>query len=161
MNALSSAVATRPRHVVNVEVDDRTVLFPNGNFLTHIAVSSATDQGATGRGATGRGADGLAVRLDAVFMFNEQRSEPQIAVLELDDARDFARACLEAVFQGRTQHVLSDAAKVAVIFNPNGFVVKFGEERALRELFIASPAIIRLAQGVMRIVDNLDAPAPH
>lgn len=147
MNALSSTVAARLRHVVNVEVDDRTVLFPNGNFLTHIAVSGA--------------ADGLAVRLDAVFMFNEQRSEPQIAVLGLDDARDFARACLEAVFQGRTQHVLSDVAKVAVIFNPNGFVVKFGEERALRELFIASPAIIRLAQGVMRIVDNLDAPAPH
>lgn len=151
MNALSTAVAARPRHVVNVEVDDRTVLFPNGNFLTHIAVSGAAD----------RDAGNLEVRLDAVFMFNEQRTEPQIAVLGVDDARDFARACLEAVFQGRTQHVLSDAAKVAVIFNPNGFVVKFGEERALRELFIASPAIIRLAQGVMRVVDNLDAPAPH
>lgn len=145
MNDLATPVAVRPRIVYNVEMDDRTVLFPCGNFLSHVAVSE--DRGD--------------VKLEAVFHFNEQRAENVIAVLDVDDARDLARACLEAVFQGRTQHVLSDAAKIAVIFNPNGFVVKFGEERALKELFVASPAIVRLAQGIMRAADRIAAPAAH
>lgn len=145
MSNLSSAVAARPRIVYNVEMDDRTVLFPCGNFVSHVAVSE--DRGG--------------VKLEAVFHFNEQRADTIIAVVDADDARDLARGCLEAVFQGRTQHVLSEAVKIAVIFNPNGFVLRFGEERALKELFIASPAIIRLAQGVMRIVDRMCAPTPN
>ncbi|WP_431857334.1 hypothetical protein [Azospirillum sp.] len=146
MNDLSSAIAARSRLVINVEADDRTVLFPDGKFLTHIAVSEDADGG---------------VRLDAVFLFNETRLDTRLAVLDLDDARDFARALLDAVFQGRTQHVLSDVARIAVIFNPNGFVLKFGEERALKELFIASPAIVRLSQGLLRMVDRVSALPPH
>jgi hypothetical protein len=146
MNDLSTPVAARSRIVVyNVETDDRTVLFPYGNFLSHIAVSE--DQGG--------------IKLEAVFHFNEQRADTLIARLETDDAFELARACLEAVFQGRTQHVLSDVAKIAVLFNPNGFVVKFGEGRAMKELFIASPAIVRLAQGIMRTADRIAAPAQN
>lgn len=141
MSNLSTPVA-RARVVYNVEMDDRTVLFPCGNFLSHVAVSEERGE----------------VKLEAVFHFNEQRADTVFAVIDVDDARDLARGCLEAVFQGRTQHVLSDRAKIAVIFNPNGFVLRFGEERALKELFIASPAIIRLAQGIMRIADRIDAP---
>ena len=145
MSSLASPVAARSRVVYNVEMDDRSVLFPCGNFLSHVAVSE----------------DDGAVKLDAVFHFNEQRADTLIARLQLDDARDLARMCLEAVFQGRTQHVLSDAAKIVIFFNPNGFVIKFGEERTLKELFIASPAIVRLAQGIMRTADRLSAPAAH
>lgn len=141
MTNMSTPVA-RARVVYNVEMDDRTVLFPCGNFLSHVAVSEERGE----------------VKLEAVFHFNEQRADTVFAVIDVDDARDLARGCLEAVFQGRTQHVLSDRAKIAVIFNPNGFVLRFGEERALKELFIASPAIIRLAQGIMRIADRIDAP---
>lgn len=145
MNDLSSAAA-RGRLVVNVEVDDRTVLFPDGKFLTHVAVAEDAGGG---------------IRLDAVFLFNETRAETTIAVVEAEDARELGRALLEAVFQGRTQHVLSETARIAVVFNPNGFVLRFGEERALRELFIASPAIVRLAQGVLRMVDRVCALPPH
>lgn len=145
-NDLSSAVAARGRLVINVEMDDRTVLFPDGKFLTHVAVSEEK---------------GGRIRFDGVFLFNESRADTLIAALSVEDAGEFARAILDAVFQGRTQHVLSEAARVAVIFNPNGFVLKFGEERALKELFMASPAIVRLAQGVLRMVDRTLAPAPH
>ena len=145
MNEMSNPVA-RGRLVVNIEVDDRTVLFPDGKFLTHVAIAEDSGGG---------------IRLDAVFLFNEARADATIAVLEPDDARELARALLEAVFQGRTQHVLSDAARIAVVFNPNGFVLRFGEERALRELFIASPAIVRLAQGLLRMVDRVCALPPH
>lgn len=142
---MTDHAAARSRIVYNVEMDDRTVLFPYGNFLSHVAVSE--DRGH--------------VKLEAVFHFNEQRADNVIAALDADDAYDLARACLEAVFQGRTQHILSDTAKIAVIFNPNGFVLKFGDGAALKELFLASPAIVRLAQGMMRIVDRLNASAPH
>ena len=145
MNDLSSAAA-RARLVVNVEMDDRTVLFPDGKFLTHVAIAEDAGGG---------------IRLDAVFLFNESRTEATIAVVEPEDARELGRALLEAVFQGRTQHVLSETARIAVVFNPNGFVLRFGEERALRELFIASPAIVRLAQGVLRMVDRVCALPPH
>ncbi|HRQ83321.1 MAG TPA: hypothetical protein PKZ97_19575 [Azospirillaceae bacterium] len=141
MTSMSTPVA-RQRVVYNVEMDDRTVLFPCGNFLSHVAVSEERGE----------------VKLEAVFHFNEQRADTVFAIIDVDDARDLARGCLEAVFQGRTQHVLSNRAKIAVVFNPNGFVLRFGEERALKELFIASPAIIRLAQGIMRIADRIDAP---
>ncbi|NYZ17712.1 hypothetical protein HL658_34645 [Azospirillum sp. RWY-5-1] len=145
MNDLSSATA-RARLVVNVEMDDRTVLFPDGKFLTHVAIAEDAGGG---------------IRLDAVFLFNESRTEATIASIEAEDARELGRALLEAVFQGRTQHVLSETARIAVVFNPNGFVLRFGEERALRELFIASPAIVRLAQGVLRMVDRVCALPPH
>lgn len=142
-------MSAKSRLVINVEVDDRTVLFPDGKFLSHIALS---EEGAAG--------DGL-VRLEGVFLFNESRLGPEIATLPEEDARELARSILDAVFQGRTQHVLSETAKVAVVFNPNGFVLRFGEGDALRELFIGSPAIIRLAQGILRLADRLSALPAH
>lgn len=142
-------MSAKSRLVINVEVDDRTVLFPDGKFLSHIALS---EEGVAG--------DGL-VRLEGVFLFNESRLGPEIATLPEEDARELARSILDAVFQGRTQHVLSETAKVAVVFNPNGFVLRFGEGDALRELFIGSPAIIRLAQGILRLADRLSALPAH
>ncbi|CAO3363853.1 hypothetical protein [Azospirillum palustre] len=142
-------MSAKSRLVINVEVDDRTVLFPDGKFLSHIALSEEDMAG-----------DG-AVRLEGVFLFNESRLGPEVATLPVEDARELARSILDAVFQGRTQHVLSETAKVAVVFNPNGFVLRFGEGDALRELFIGSPAIVRLAQGILRMADRLSALPPH
>lgn len=142
-------MSAKSRLVINVEVDDRTVLFPDGKFLSHIALS---EEDAAGDGA---------VRLEGVFLFNESRLGPEIATLPVEDARELARSVLDAVFQGRTQHVLSETAKVAVVFNPNGFVLRFGEGDALRELFIGSPAVIRLAQGILRMADRLSAMPAH
>lgn len=143
-------MSARSKLVINIEVDDRTVLFPDGKFLSHIALHDSEMPG---------GSD--AVRLEGVFLFNESRLEPGIACLDVADARELARSILDAVFQGRTQHVLSEAAKVAVIFNPNGFVLRFGEGAALRDLFIGSPAIVRLAQGILRMADRLSALPAH
>ncbi|PWC78139.1 hypothetical protein [Azospirillum sp. TSH64] len=143
-------MSARSKLVINIEVDDRTVLFPDGKFLSHIALHE------------GEAADGEGVlRLEGVFLFNESRLGPEIASLDVEDARELARSILDAVFQGRTQHVLSETAKVAVVFNPNGFVLRFGEGAALRELFIGSPAIVRLAQGVLRMADRLSALPAH
>lgn len=143
---LGNAAGKDMRLVVNVETDDRTVLFPMAKFLTHIAVQGLAD---------GR------VRLEAVCTFNEARAPTEIVTLDVEDAVVLARALIDAVYQGRTQHVLSETAKVAVIFNPNGFVVACGEGAAQRELFLCSPAILRLSQGILRVVDRLDAAIGH
>lgn len=143
-------MSARSKLVINIEVDDRTVLFPDGKFLSHIALHE-------GEATDGKGA----LRLEGVFLFNESRLGPAIASLDVEDARELARSILDAVFQGRTQHVLSETAKIAVVFNPNGFVLRFGEGAALRELFIGSPAIVRLAQGVLRMADRLSALPTH
>ena len=145
MASYMSVVAHKPRSLINVELDERSVLFPDGKFLSHISVFE----------------EAKLIRLEAVFLFNESRQSPDITTLTVEDARELARAIMDGVFQGRTQHVLSDHAKVALIFNPNGFVLRFGEGAALRELFIASPAIIRLAQGLLRIVDRAAAAPAH
>ncbi len=143
---MQHADPSKPRLIVNVEVDDRTVLFPAGKFLTHVSIQASADE---------------RVLLEAVFLFNEAREATQIAALALDDAHALGRACLDAIFQGRTQHVLTEGVKAAVIFNPNGFVLTFGEGEARTELYIASPAILRIAQGMLRAVDRLDATPAH
>ena len=140
-----SVAVHKLRTVINVEMDERSVLFPDGKFLSHISLYEE---------------DGV-VRLDGVFLFNDSRLPPDIAALAVEDARELARAILNGVFQGHTQHVLSDSAKIALIFNPNGFLLRFGAGAALRELFVASPAIIRLAQGLLRVVDRASAPPAH
>ncbi|WP_207478528.1 hypothetical protein [Arenibaculum pallidiluteum] len=144
--AFSQVSPVAELYKVAVETDDRTFLFPAGKYVSQVVVSAHGDR---------------TVRLSAIFGFNESHTDPEFARFGLDEARDLARAMVEAVYQGRTQHVLSDAAKAAIVFNPNGFVLRFGEGAALVELFIASPAILRLAQGIMRAVDRLEAPAPH
>ena len=98
---------------------------------------------------------------EVVIRVDDFPSEEVLDSLEIEDARELARSILDAVFQGRTQHVLSQTTKVAVVFNPNGFVLRFGEGAALRELFIGSPAIIRLAQGILRMTDRLSAMPAH
>lgn len=142
-------MSAKSKLVINVEVDDRTVLFPDGKFLSHIALHNETNSNEE------------LLRLEGVFLFNESRLEPEIVSLPVEDAREFGRSILDAVFQGRTQHVLSECSKIAVVFNPNGFVLRFGEGNALRELFIGSPAIVRLAQGVLRMADRMSALHPH
>lgn len=146
MNSIAPASATRGKLVINVELDDRSFLFPDGKTLSHISIQEDHDD---------------LVRLDGIFHFNESRLDPAICSLPVEDARELARSIIDAVYQGRTQHLLSAHAKVAIIFNPNGFVMKFGEERALRELFLNSPAIIRVAQGLLRIVDRMSALPQH
>lgn len=147
-------MSAKSRLVINVEVDDRTALFPDGKFLSHIALHEGALPDAGGQ-------ESDALRLEGVYLFNESRLGPEIATLPAEDARELARSILDAVFQGRTQHVLSETSKVAVVFNPNGFVLRFGEGNALRELFIGSPAIIRLAQGILRMADRLSALPAH
>jgi hypothetical protein len=138
--------ADRPPLAVNIETDDRTVLFPAGKFVTHISVQS-------------QGTD--SVRLDAIYSFNQAGEACEIHVLSVDNARAFARAILDSVFQGRSQHVINESARVMIVFNPNGFVISFGNGANAVDLYIASPAILRLSQALLRVADRLTPAQNH
>jgi hypothetical protein len=127
---------------VNLETDDRTVLFPAGKYLTHIVVHPRAED---------------RVQLEAAFTFNEAREPAEIVELSLADTFAFARAILDSVYQGRTQHMLTEEMKIAIVFNANGFLITFGTGGAAKELFITSAPILRLAQALLRVADRMDA----
>jgi hypothetical protein len=136
----------RNRLTVNVEMDDRTFLFPDGKFLSHILVGSTAEN---------------MITLDGVFHFNGTRSDPRFCVLDLDDARELSRKLIDAFYQGRTQHVITDTVRIAIVFNPNGFVVQFGELRSTTDLFINPPSVLRLTQGLLRVIDSISPVLSH
>jgi hypothetical protein len=139
-------VSDRNPLVVNVEADERTVLFPAGKFLTHIAV---------------QGQDPDAVRMDAIYTFNDSQEPCEIAVLESEDARSFARAIMDGVYQGRSQHVINNRVRIMLVFNPNGFVITFGKGDDATDLYICAAAIVRLAHAVLRVTDRLKPAQAH
>lgn len=138
---MNNMTTQRTLSTIAVEADDRTVLFPAGKFLTHISVLEL---------------DGGQIRYEAVFVFNESQDGTEIAVLSTDNAFAFGRAIIDAIYQGRSQHVIADDAKIAVTFNANGFLITFGTGPSAKELFMASPAILRLAHATLKLVDRVE-----
>ena len=146
MDTVLTSEAVKPRLSMNVEVDDRTYLFPDGKLLSHITI--ATD-------------DKNRITFDAVFVFNASKLDPRFWVLELDDARDLSRKMIDAYFQGKTQHVLTDTARVAIIFNPNGFLLQFGDLKTPVELFVGAGCIMRFVHGLLRVIDSVSPILAH
>lgn len=130
----------RERLAIVVELDDRSFLFPAGIGVSHLNLSSVS---------------GRRVSIEAVPSFNTARHDPRLALLSFEDARDFARKIIDAYYQGRTQHALSEAIKIAILFNPNGFLVQFSSDRETADLFVTSGALMRLAQGLLRVLDDI------
>ena len=130
----------KERLSIVVELDDRSFLFPAGIGVSHLNLSSASGRG---------------VSIEAVASFNTARHDPRLALLSYEDAREFARKIVDAYYQGRTQHALSEAIKIAIVFNPNGFLLQFSGDRENADLFVTSGAIMRLAQGLLRVLDDI------
>lgn len=131
---------------MNVEMDERTYLFPDGKLLSHIGIGvSERDR----------------ITFDAVFVFNNTRMDPRFWILEIDDARDLARKLLDAYYQGKTQHVLTDTARIAILFNPNGFLLQYGDLKSPIELFVGAGCIMRLVHGLLRVIDSVSPVVAH
>lgn len=146
MDAGLTSEAAKPRLAMNVEVDDRTYLFPDGKLLSHITIAAD---------------DKSHITFDAVFVFNASKLDPRFWALDLEDARDFARKMIDAYFQGKTQHVLTDTARIAIIFNPNGFLVQFGDLKSPIELFVGAGCIMRFVHGLLRVIDSVSPILAH
>src|SRR3974390_3854614 len=88
----------RPDCVGKIDVDERTFLFPAGKAIVQLAFAS----------------EGRTIHLEAAYLFNETRAAPRILTLGLEDAQDFARRLVDAVYQARTQLAVSEGMRLTI-----------------------------------------------
>jgi regulator of extracellular matrix RemA (YlzA/DUF370 family) len=127
------------RHTVEVDLDDRAFLFPAGKPMVRLIY----------------GAEGRSVDIDASFPFNEARTRTRILTLDIADAKDLARRLIDAVYQARTQHVISDSARIAINVLTNGYQLQIGDLNHATDIFLGTGSIWRVIQGLLRAVDHI------
>ena len=127
------------RHVVEIDLDERAYLFPAGKPMTRLHIA----------------AEGREIEINAIFPFNEARTPARITTLDITDAKDLARRLLEAVYQARTQHVVSDGIRVAINVMTNGYNLQFGDLNHSTDVFLGFGCIWRVIQGLLRAVDHI------
>src|SRR3954452_20125067 len=122
---------------VKVDLDERSYLFPAGKPVSQLLFLS----------------DGRTIFVEAVYPFNQSRTPPRLASLDLEDAREFGRRLIEAVHCARTQLVVTPGARISINVVANGYHVQFGDMNSATELFLGTSCIWRVCQGVLRIAD--------
>ena len=131
------AKAKREGHV---DLDDRCFAFPQNLQPTHLRLR-------------GMGTD--SIQIAAVFDQNTRRTDPEIDTLTLDDAYLLCRKLVDAYYQGSTQHVLTETTRIAIVFNPQGFLVRFRDRPDEREVFLSPLAFLRSIRGLQRVLDAM------
>lgn len=127
------------RHVVEVDLDDRAFLFPAGKPMTRLVY----------------GAEGRVIDIDGIFPFNEARTRARLVSLDMVDAKELARRLIEAVYQARTQMVVSDGVRVAINVLANGYHLQFGDINRSTDIFLGFGCIWRVCHGLLRAVDHI------
>lgn len=127
------------RHSIEVDLDERAHLFPAGKPMTRLIYA----------------AEGRTIDVDAVFPFNESRTRARVMSLDIDDARELGRRLVDAVYQARTQHVISDGARIAIMVLPNGYQLQIGDLNHATDVFLGTGSIWRVIQGLLRAVDQI------
>jgi hypothetical protein len=127
----------KPKFEVKVDLDERSFLFPAGKSVSQLLFVS----------------DGRTIFVEAVYPFNQSRTPPRLASLDLEDAREFGRRLIEAVHCARTQLVVTQGARISINVIANGYHVQFGDMNNAIELFLGTNCIWRVCQGLLRITD--------
>ncbi len=129
---------TRP-NTVEVDLDERAFLFPAGKPITRLIFN----------------AEGRMVDVDAIFPFNEARTQARVLSLDIADAKELARRLVDAVYQARTQLVVSDGVRIAINVMTNGYQLQIGDINRSTDLFLGFGSIWRVCQGLLRAVDYI------
>lgn len=129
---------TRP-NTVEVDLDERAFLFPAGKPITRLIFN----------------AEGRMVDVDAIFPFNEARTRARVLSLDIADAKELARRLVDAVYQARTQLVVSDGVRIAINVMTNGYQLQIGDINRSTDLFLGFGSIWRVCQGLLRAVDYI------
>lgn len=127
----------KPKFEIKVDLDERSFLFPAGKSVSQLLLLS----------------DGRTIFIEVVFPFNQSRTSPRLASLDLEDAREFGRRLIEAVHTARTQLVSTQGIRVSINVIANGYHLQFGDMNDATELFLGTNCILRVCQGVLRIAD--------
>ncbi len=144
-DATESATAVQSPSVT-IELDDRSFLFPQHKPVSHLKVQVTPDG---------------EIELSVVYEFNATKHDSRLCTLNSDDCRQFSRKLIDGYYQGRTQNVLSDTAKIGIVFNPNGFVVMFQQPGPQLDLFIGPTSLLRLTRGLLKLLDQVMPVAAH
>lgn len=127
----------KAKHEVKVDLDDRAFLFPAGKSLAQLLLLS----------------DGQRVNIEAVFHFNQSRTQPRLLTLDLEDARELGRRLVEAVHHARTQLVITAGVRITINVVANGYHLQIGDMNNAMEVFLSTGCIWRVCQGLLRITD--------
>ena len=127
----------KPKFEIKVDLDERSFLFPAGKSVSQLLFVS----------------DGRTIFVEAVYPFNQSRTPPRLASMDLEDAREFGRRLIEAVHCARTQLVVTQGARISINVIANGYHVQFGDMNNATELFLGTNCIWRVCQGLLRIAD--------
>lgn len=135
-----------PAVTLNVDLNQRCFLFPDGKVLTQLRLSAARGGGLT---------------IEALFLFNQTRVMPWVAQLPLNDARDFARRLTEAVYRAQTMHVVSETTRITINVITNGYLIQFGDPDRSIDLFLSTGVIWRLCGALLRVLDQVSPIMAH
>ena len=127
----------KPKFEIKVDLDERSFLFPAGKSVSQLLFLS----------------DGRTIFVEAVYPFNQSRTPPRLASLDLEDAREFGRRLIEAVHCARTQLVVTQGVRISINVIANGYHLQFGDMNNATELFLGTNCIWRVCQGLLRIAD--------
>lgn len=125
--------------IYKVEMDDRCMVFPDGKTLQHLLISS-DEQGC--------------LTLEAVFAFNASRLDPRFLSMPMDDARDFTRELVGAVYQAKTGFYLTDEWKIAINVMANGYQLDIMQAARKTELFLSTGVIWRFIKALLMTLDQ-------
>ena len=131
---------------VTIELDDRSFLFPQHKPVSHLKVQATPDG---------------EIEFSVIYEFNQSKHDSQLCVLNTDDCQQFARSLIDGYYQGRTQNVLSNTAKIGIVFNPNGFLIMFQQPGPQSDLFISPSSLLRLTRGLLKLLDKIQPVAAH
>jgi hypothetical protein len=128
---------SRPDYVIKVDLDERAFLFPAGKLISQIVFRTS----------------GHEIQIEALYLFNETRTPPRLLTLTIDDAAEFGRRLVDAVYQARTQLAFSDGMRIAINVIANGYHLQIGDMTDPTDLYLSTGCIWRVCQGLLRIVD--------
>jgi hypothetical protein len=133
----STALVAQPL-VFKVELDERCVTFPDGKMLQHLLIAAA------GRSR---------VTVDAVYAFNRTHQDPRLVSFSLEEARDFVKELINAVYTARSGFVLNDTLKITINVVANGYNIEVLRAEEKREILFSTAVIWRVIKAFLLAVD--------
>lgn len=134
-----AATAAAKPAIYKVEMDDRCMVFPDGKTLAHLLVTS--DEVGD-------------LSIEAVFAFNVSRADPRLLSMRMDEAREFTRELVGAVYQAKTGFYLSDEWKIAINVMANGYQIDILKAAQKIELFLSTGVIWRFIKALLMTLDQ-------
>lgn len=135
----------QPKLIVNVDLDDRSFLFPEGKPLTQLRIIAYPS----------------VIVFEGAFSFNRTKTAPTLFELDLDDALEFSHKLVEAVYRAQSGHLFSDQIRLSVHVVVNGYILQIGDMSDPKEIYIGTASIWRICKGLLQAIDHVRPTQSH